>query len=97
MAVVQDAPAVFDRDATLDQRRGMLLRLVVGLAGVPRAAAQRDDGDVPPRRDAEVPARLVFSGSMDWHPNEDAVCYFADAILPRIRAEFPPPEARNRK
>ena len=42
-----------------------------------------------PRPDAEVPARLVFSGSMDWHPNEDAVCYFADSILPRIRAEFP--------
>ena len=32
---------------------------------------------------------LVFSGSMDWHPNEDAVIYFMDAILPRIRAEVP--------
>ena len=42
-----------------------------------------------PRRDAEVPARLVFSGSMDWHPNEDAVRYFADEILPRIRADVP--------
>ena len=37
----------------------------------------------------QLPTRLVFSGSMDWHPNEDAVCYFADAILPRIRAEIP--------
>ncbi|HEY6360385.1 MAG TPA: glycosyltransferase family 4 protein [Vicinamibacterales bacterium] len=36
-----------------------------------------------------VPTRLVFGGSMDWHPNEDAVLYFADAILPRIRAEVP--------
>jgi glycosyltransferase involved in cell wall biosynthesis len=26
---------------------------------------------------------------MDWHPNEDAVIYFAEAILPRIRAEIP--------
>ena len=42
-----------------------------------------------PRGAAEVPARLVFSGSMDWHPNEDAVCYFVDKILPRIRAEAP--------
>ena len=42
-----------------------------------------------PRGAAEVPARLVFSGSMDWHPNEDAVCYFIDTILPRIRAEIP--------
>jgi glycosyltransferase involved in cell wall biosynthesis len=37
----------------------------------------------------EIPARLVFSGSMDWHPNEDAVLYFSDAILPRIRARLP--------
>jgi glycosyltransferase involved in cell wall biosynthesis len=36
-----------------------------------------------------TPNRLVFSGSMDWHPNEDAVIYFVDAILPRIRAEIP--------
>jgi glycosyltransferase involved in cell wall biosynthesis len=35
------------------------------------------------------PDHLVFSGSMDWHPNEDAVAHFADAILPRIRAEIP--------
>ena len=37
----------------------------------------------------ELPTQLVFSGSMDWHPNEDAVVHFADAILPRIRAEIP--------
>ena len=42
-----------------------------------------------PDAHAERPDRLVFSGSMDWHPNEDAVLYFADAILPRIRAEVP--------
>src|SRR5262245_53968509 len=34
-------------------------------------------------------SHLVFSGSMDWQPNEDAVLYFVDAILPRIRAEVP--------
>jgi sugar transferase (PEP-CTERM/EpsH1 system associated) len=37
----------------------------------------------------EIPARLVFTGSMDWQPNEDAVTYFADAILPRIHREIP--------
>ncbi|MBI2116983.1 MAG: glycosyltransferase [candidate division NC10 bacterium] len=34
-------------------------------------------------------AALVFTGSMDWHPNEDAALYFLDAILPRIRREVP--------
>jgi glycosyltransferase involved in cell wall biosynthesis len=38
---------------------------------------------------AERPAHLVFSGSMDWHPNEDAVRYFMADILPLIRAEIP--------
>jgi sugar transferase (PEP-CTERM/EpsH1 system associated) len=33
--------------------------------------------------------RLVFVGSMDWMPNEDAVKYFCRDILPRIRAEVP--------
>ena len=26
---------------------------------------------------------------MDWHPNEDAVLYFIDDILPLVRAEVP--------
>jgi glycosyltransferase involved in cell wall biosynthesis len=37
----------------------------------------------------EVPGRLVFSGSMDWHPNEDAVIYFGEEILPLIRQRAP--------
>ena len=37
----------------------------------------------------ERAAALVFTGSMDWHPNEDAVLHFLDAILPRIRRDAP--------
>lgn len=37
----------------------------------------------------ESPAHLVFTGAMDWHPNEDAIVYFLDAILPAIRREIP--------
>jgi sugar transferase (PEP-CTERM/EpsH1 system associated) len=32
---------------------------------------------------------LVFTGSMDWLPNEDAVTYCCREILPRIRADEP--------
>jgi glycosyltransferase involved in cell wall biosynthesis len=39
--------------------------------------------------DRERPHHLAFSGSMDWHPNEDAVRYFLSEILPLIRAEIP--------
>ncbi|HEY2990143.1 MAG TPA: glycosyltransferase family 4 protein [Candidatus Binatia bacterium] len=35
----------------------------------------------------EAPAELVFTGSMDWYPNEDAILYFIDRILPEIRRE----------
>lgn len=35
------------------------------------------------------PHELVFTGSMDWLPNEDGIAWFAEAILPRIRAELP--------
>lgn len=39
--------------------------------------------------DGSRTAHLVFTGSMDWLPNEDGVLYFAREILPRIRAEVP--------
>ena len=42
-----------------------------------------------PRGEPEVPGRLVFTGSMDWYPNEDAVRHFIDAILPAIRRGAP--------
>lgn len=39
--------------------------------------------------DCERPHHLAFSGSMDWHPNEDAVRYFLSEILPLVRVEIP--------
>jgi glycosyltransferase involved in cell wall biosynthesis len=35
------------------------------------------------------PYHLVFSGSMDWLPNDDAMKYFMREMLPRIRAACP--------
>jgi glycosyltransferase involved in cell wall biosynthesis len=37
----------------------------------------------------EVRSHLVFTGAMDWYPNEDAILYFVDAILPSIRRDVP--------
>jgi glycosyltransferase involved in cell wall biosynthesis len=34
-------------------------------------------------------SHLIFTGSMDWLPNEDAMQYFCRDILPLIRAEQP--------
>ncbi len=43
-----------------------------------------------PERDYPVPwddpaPRLVFTGAMDYRPNVDAVVWFADEVLPRLR------------
>jgi sugar transferase (PEP-CTERM/EpsH1 system associated) len=37
----------------------------------------------------EVANSMVFIGSMDWLPNEDAILYFVDAILPLIKQQCP--------
>lgn len=37
----------------------------------------------------ETPNSLVFTGSMDWLPNEDAMLYFVDSILPLIKQQCP--------
>ena len=42
----------------------------------------------------EQPETLVFTGSMDWMPNEDAILYFVEAILPHLQQEFPNVELR---
>ena len=38
--------------------------------------------------DAQEP-HLIYIGSMDWYPNEDAVTFFADEVLPRIHEKLP--------
>ena len=53
----------------------------------------------------EAPAHLIYIGSIDWYPNEDAVSFFADEVLPKIherikaitpalRGHLPPPEVK---
>jgi sugar transferase (PEP-CTERM/EpsH1 system associated) len=69
-----------DRDAFaefVDARR-----LSVVQTGVDVEYFKPDDG---PRR----PNSIVFTGSMDWLPNEDGIIYFAEQILPLIRDRIP--------
>ena len=37
----------------------------------------------------EEPETLIFTGSMDWYPNEDAVTFFLKSILPHVRQSYP--------
>ncbi len=38
-----------------------------------------------PDFDAEDAAHLIYIGSMDWYPNEDAVTFFVEEVLPIVR------------
>jgi sugar transferase (PEP-CTERM/EpsH1 system associated) len=42
-----------------------------------------------PSPDPAVRTHMVFTGSMDWLPNEDGMTYFCREILPRIRQSEP--------
>ena len=42
-----------------------------------------------PSFEEEQNHEIVFVGSMDWLPNEDAAFYFCEQILPAIRKELP--------
>jgi glycosyltransferase involved in cell wall biosynthesis len=40
-------------------------------------------------RSAPEPGRIVFTGSMNWPPNEDAAEHFARNIMPAVRSRIP--------
>jgi glycosyltransferase involved in cell wall biosynthesis len=54
---------------------------------VPTGVDTQYVGAAPPSHRAS--RRLVFTGSMDWLPNEDAVLFFCRNVLPQIRAQEP--------
>ena len=37
----------------------------------------------------ETPGRIVFTGAMDWYPNEDGMAHFIETILPLVRRDVP--------
>ncbi len=78
--------------AVSEADRDALRRLAPGLevAVVPNGVdlAFNRPGVVPPHPQLG-PHSLVFTGKMDYRPNVDAVCWFAEAALPLILARVP--------
>jgi sugar transferase (PEP-CTERM/EpsH1 system associated) len=77
---------------------------VVTVSAEDRELMQREYGaarvyDVPTGVDTDffrpvgserrIPNSLVFTGSMDWLPNEDAIRYFTEQILPLVKKQLP--------
>jgi glycosyltransferase involved in cell wall biosynthesis len=69
-----------DRDLLAEHAPGVAIR------DVPTGV---DTAHFAPNGRPESPAALVFSGSMDWYPNEDAIVYFVESVFPTILREIP--------
>ncbi|HEU5439930.1 MAG TPA: glycosyltransferase family 4 protein [Ktedonobacterales bacterium] len=77
---------------TSERERRILAELLPGtpVAVVPNGV---DVGAFTPAApEEEVPGRVVFTGTLGYHPNVQAVLHFARACWPRIRAELPDAE-----
>jgi glycosyltransferase involved in cell wall biosynthesis len=70
-----------DRDAFLE-----ILKEPAKLTIVPTGV---DVDYFRPRSGEEISNSLVFTGSMDWLPNEDGIFFFVKEVLPRVRQEIP--------
>jgi polysaccharide biosynthesis protein PslH len=88
----RDALARFDLAlAVSDADRVTFERLYPGALRTPAHVVQTgvDTAYFVPSNAPERRAHMVFTGSMDWLPNEDAMQYFVREILPRIRQAEP--------
>ena len=74
--------AVSENDAAL-------LRRIAPGATVRSIPTGVDTEYFSPGGNDETDATLVFTGAMDWYPNEDAILNFITTTLPRIRAGEP--------
>ncbi|HEY0876388.1 MAG TPA: glycosyltransferase [Vicinamibacterales bacterium] len=77
--------------AVSDTDRDTFSRLYPGALRRPIHVVQTgvDTSYFSPTPHLERRAHLVFTGSMDWLPNEDGMAYFVGEILPRIRQTEP--------
>ena len=75
----------FDACIAVSERDAELLRQSCGDTPVRAVPTGVDTEYFTPGASAERPGTIVFVGSMDWLPNQDAVEYFVGQILPLIR------------
>jgi sugar transferase (PEP-CTERM/EpsH1 system associated) len=80
----------FDYVVAVSREDSELMRREYGVAAVADIPTGVDTDFFQPlgtvRRE---PHNLVFTGSMDWLPNEDAIRYFTEQIMPRIKLKVP--------
>lgn len=79
----------YDAVATVSTTDSDAIRNLHGVADVFDVPTGVDTEYFSPGTSERDPDELVFTGSMDWMPNEDAMLYFAEKILPLVEREAP--------
>ncbi|HKP71495.1 MAG TPA: glycosyltransferase [Pyrinomonadaceae bacterium] len=80
----------FDGVVAVSREDAETMRRDYGVKAVADVPTGVDTDYFRPRGEERVePHAMVFTGSMDWLPNEDAIRYFTEEIMPRVRAEVP--------
>lgn len=79
----------FDAVVTVSEADKRLIEKEYGAKAVFAIPTGIDTGYFTPQEASIEDGTLIFTGSMDWLPNEDAILYFAREILWRIKREIP--------
>jgi len=70
-----------------DRQRMLEMDPSCAISVVPTGVDTHNSVVAPPSK--TNPPRILFTGSMDWEPNIDAVVHFCRDVFPRVRLEFP--------
>jgi len=79
----------FDTVLAVSVQDRELFRVLYGLDNVVTIPTGVDIAYFHPQEVPQEPGSLVFVGSMDWLPNEEAIMYFAKSMLPHLKKEIP--------
>jgi glycosyltransferase involved in cell wall biosynthesis len=80
----------FDHVIAVSEEDRETMKRAYGLQSVSDVPTGVDTEFFRPRgQEPRAPHNLVFTGSMDWLPNEDAIQFFTKEIMPRIRERVP--------
>ena len=84
-----DACRKFTGTVTVSETDKKYLEALAGIKNVFAIPTGVDTGFFAPREEPVKENSLVFTGSMDWLPNEDAIKFFAREILGKIKRVIP--------
>jgi len=79
----------FDRIITVSAEDSRTLHEEFGVRNSSAIPAGVDTNFFHPSDQPPRPRRLVFVGSMDWHPNEEGMLWFLREVFPQIRRTAP--------